>query len=143
MDFEKIGTGKTHEEIMDSIIDAFNRNVLFLFKMAIDKAPQAEHIVRIHKLLSIVMYEIPLEGLNRCHKYMIRHTEQIINHDDHFFDKNGLLKLIKPDQDEFMIVDIVNTTHELMALVTEDEKNEIWDRLFAVVIACHKYRDLL
>lgn len=141
MDLEKIGKGKDEHEIIESISSAFNSGVIGLFKMAINKAPHIESIKRVHSLLCIVLYEIPMAGLVRCHKYMIRHTNEIIDHDDKFFDKNGLLKLIKPDQDEFMVVDIVLSAYELMKIVSEDEKNEIWDRLFAVCVACHKFKE--
>lgn len=147
IDLDKIGKGRTVHERADSIFHPFNRALVRIITMAKNKTKkyrteeQTYSLERVSGLINIVTYEFPAWCIARSHKHMMGQEEFIINRDASFYNKDKFKYLVKPDERQQMILDLMALVEMAINKTSEDEMNEVWDLLFVMLYCSTKFKE--
>lgn len=147
IDLDKIGKGRTVHDIADSIIKPFNRALIRIIVLSKNKSKnirtesQTASLERVEGLVKIVTYECPPWCIARSFPHMISQKEHIVNKDPSFYDKKKFLHLVKPDERQQMILDLMDLIEMMINKASEDELNEAWDLIFVLLYTCVKFKE--
>lgn len=147
IDLDKIGKGRTVHDIADSIIAPFNRAIVRIIVLSKNKSRgirtenQTASLERIEGIVKIVTYECPPWFIARSFPHLISQKEIIVNRDLKFCNKEKFMHLIKPDDKQQLIIDLMTLAEMMVSRTSEDELNEAWDLIFVLLYTSVKFKE--
>lgn len=141
IDVDKIGEGKTNDEILHNIVEPFNIATIRLLNLAMDNDTSGtDHIERARKLI-LWARNYPDLMIQKCYKNMIdpKNKKAIIERDINYFSKKNYSKFIKKDLYKNTIDFILNYIKTYFNILSEKETSHIWDLVGIMAICSESY----
>jgi hypothetical protein len=106
---------------------AFETAIHGVIQFVSDKDPDMPQLRTIASIMTLFIDSPEYTLYEKCWKRVLSVQEHVVNRDVDFFLQRDYRDMIKPDQDETIILELVDTVKSRWDELTTFEKNKIWD----------------
>ena len=145
INIDNIGTGEKRDDILNSIVEPFNKAISKLLIKFRNHNDDTGHISSAITLINVAKKIDPLVIIRKCYKHLTEETTMnaLLDKNLNFFKEKDYSYIIKKDNWEKTTYFIISYIKNQINNLDKDELSEIWKLVWVLVLCSEYYAKLL